>query len=287
MSENIIAVIGGSGLYDLPGLTDVSAVEVDTPFGKPSGEVVRGTMNGAQMLFLARHGKGHRLMPGEVNYRANVFALKKLGATHLISVSAVGSLREDIVPGDLVVVRQYIDRTRGRSSTFFGNGIVGHVVFADPVCPALSDMIFGVASAAGHRTHDNATLVVMEGPAFSTRAESHLHRQMGGHIIGMTAMPEAKLAREAELCHANLALATDYDCWHETEEDVTLQAVLAIMHSNVEKARAVLAGVTPSICAHTRNCGCGLSLESAIVTDRALLSPALVETMKPVFGRVL
>lgn len=287
MSENIIAVIGGSGLYELPGLQDVTTTDVDTPFGKPSGPVVSGTLQGTRMLFLARHGQGHALMPGEVNFRANVFALKQLGATHLISVSAVGSLREEFVPGELVVVRQYIDRTRGRRSTFFGGGIVGHVMFAEPVCPELSSMLLQGAMANDFRVHDNAVMSVMEGPAFSTRAESHLHRQMGADLIGMTAMPEAKLAREAELCYANLALVTDYDAWREEAEAVSFRVVLDTMRSNVEKARTVLAQVARSAGSHERTCTCGTTLDAAIVTQRSDIPAALLQQMKPIFGRVL
>lgn len=287
MSNTTIAIIGGSGLYDLPGLENVEEIPVETPFGDPSSAVISGTIGTTRMLFLARHGKGHRFTPSEVNYKANVFALKKLGATHLISVSAVGSLAEEIRPGDLVVVSQYIDRTKGRPSTYFENGIVGHVMFADPVCAELSHSIYESANALGLTVHNDATLLTMEGPAFSTRAESHLHRQMGANLIGMTAMPEAKLAREAELCYATLALATDYDCWHESEEDVTVDAVLQIMSSNVDKAQKVVARVAENAAQMKRACPCATSLEYAIVTDRGVIPKETIQKMKPIFGRVL
>lgn len=282
----VLAIIGGSGLYSLPELENVTETEVETPFGAPSSPIVSGTIGDTTLLFLTRHGRGHRFTPSEVNYRANIFALKKMGATHVLSVSAVGSLKDEIVPGDLVVAEQYIDRTKGRPSTFFGDGIVGHVMFADPVCPELSDMVFACAGTLGHKVHRNATLVTMEGPAFSTRAESHLHRQFGADLIGMTAMPEAKLAREAELCYSTLALATDYDCWHEGEA-VTVEEVVATVKSNVEKARSMVVALADSITAAEQKCMCPTALEYAIMTDRETIPAAQKDKMKAVFGRVL
>ncbi len=281
-----IAVIGGSGLYDLNTLENITEHHVNTPFGEPSDPIVEGTMNGRRMLFLARHGKGHRFLPSEVNYRANIFALKALGAEQVVSISAVGSMREEIVPGELVVVSQFIDRTKGRPSTFFGGGIVGHVEFADPVCPHLADALFKAASTVDVTVHRGKTLMVMEGPAFSTRAESHMHRQLGVDLIGMTAMPEAKLAREAELCYATLALATDYDCWHETHEDVTVDAVVKVIAKNSANAKKVvsaLAALAPS----NRSCRCTSALEYAVITDKKVIPETTRETMKPIFGRVL
>jgi 5'-methylthioadenosine phosphorylase len=285
--SNVLAIIGGSGLYSVPELEDVTVHQVTTPFGAPSSDIVEGRIGETKLLFIARHGEGHVYLPSEVNYRANVFALKALGATHLLSISAVGSLKEEIRPGDLVVTRQYIDKTHGRPATFFGNGIVGHVMFADPVCPELSTLLGDTARARNFTVHDNATLVVMEGPAFSTRAESHLHRQWNADIIGMTAMPEAKLAREAELCYATLALSTDYDCWREGEEDVSVDAVLATFRSNVEKARKMIVEVAGCLSTLHRDCACPAALAGAVMSDRNKIPSAIKETLAPIFGRVL
>ncbi len=286
MSQTTIAVIGGSGLYDLDSLENVREHDIETPFGRPSDPITEGILEGRRMLFLARHGRGHRYLPGEVNYRANIFALKALGAEQVVSISAVGSMREDIVPGDLVVVSQMVDRTKGRASTFFGDGVVGHVEFADPVCGGLASSLFEAASTLDVNVHRDKTLMVMEGPAFSTRAESHMHRQLGVDLIGMTAMPEAKLAREAELCYATLALATDYDCWHDSHEDVTVDAVVRVIQQNAANARKAvreLAKRAPSV----RDCRCKTALEYAIITDRKMIPQDTVERMKPIFGRVL
>jgi 5'-methylthioadenosine phosphorylase len=285
-NKGTIAIIGGTGLRDLDALTDVETHAVTTPFGPPSDSVISGKLAGRRMLFLARHGGGHRHLPSEVNFRANIFALKKLGAEQVLSISAVGSLREDIRPGDLVVVDQFIDRTKGRPATFFGGGIVGHVALAEPVCASLADTLFTAASTLDVKVHRGKILMVMEGPAFSTRAESLMHRQLGADLIGMTAMPEAKLAREAELCYATLALATDYDCWHESEEDVSVDAVVKVMRQNADNARAAVAQVA-KIAPSTRTCACGVALDHAIMTDRDAMPKALVEQMKPIFGRVL
>jgi 5'-methylthioadenosine phosphorylase len=287
MSENpVLAVIGGSGLYDLTGLSDVREIPVATPFGSPSAPVVEGRLGGNRLLFLARHGQGHRFTPSEINYRANIFALKSLGATRVVGVSAVGSLREDIQPGHLVVVDQFIDRTRGRPATFFGGGVVGHVMFADPVCPELSRLLVEAARGLGLTVHDRGTLLVMEGPAFSTRAESLMHRKLGLDLIGMTAMPEAKLAREAELCYATLALATDYDCWHESEEAVTVEAVIRVLAGGVKDARAVLAAVAGRG-SDPRTCGCATALEHAVITDRRAIPAETAARLEPIMGRVL
>lgn len=273
-----LGVIGGSGLYALDGLTDVTELQVETPYGAPSDHLVRGRLGTTTLLFLPRHGRGHRVPPHAINYRANVCAMKKAGATHLVSVSAVGSMRENIAPGDLVVPDQYIDLTKRRVSSFFEEGIVGHVGFADPTCSDLAAALADAAEAAcaqsgtKSRVHRGGTYVCMEGPQFSTRAESKLYRTWDVSVIGMTAMPEAKLAREAELPYATLALATDYDCWHESEEDVTVEAVVAVMHANVEKARravAVLAAALPDP-AKSRATG---ALQSAIMTRPEAMSP--------------
>ncbi len=286
MTRTTIAVIGGSGLYDLKGLEDVKEHEVDTPYGSPSDNIIEGKLGDVRLLFLARHGRGHRLLPTEVNYRANIFALKVLGARQVISVSAVGSMREDIHPGDLVIVDQFIDRTKGRPSTFFGNGIVGHVMFADPVCDCLAGVLYDAASTLDVTVHRGGTLMVMEGPAFSTRAESHMHRALGVDLIGMTGMPEAKLAREAELCYATLALATDYDCWHEEEEDVSVEMVIKTLMQNAENARTVVQKVTETLTGE-QTCGCGTALEHAIITDPDRIPSEIKTNMKPIFGRVL
>lgn len=286
MHETTIGVIGGSGLYDLDGLTDLKELPVETPFGPPSDPLIEGRLGNTRLLFVARHGRGHRYLPSEVNYRANIFSLKKMGADCVISISAVGSMRPEIRPGDLVVVDQFIDRTKGRPSTFFGNGIVGHVFFADPVCHSLAKTLHEAASTVGVKVHKGGTLLVMEGPAFSTRAESHLHRQFGVDLIGMTAMPEAKLAREAELCYATLALATDYDCWHEEEEDVTADAVVKILKENASNAQNVIRKLATSDTSR-EPCSCGSTLDTAIVTDPSLIPEDVKKTMQPIFGRVL
>lgn len=246
--QNVMAVIGGSGLYEIDGLTSVEEVRVETPFGPPSDIIVRGILGETGLLFLPRHGRGHRIAPHQINFRANVCALKKLGATHLLSISAVGSMKEEILPGDFVVVDQFIDLTKRRVSTFFEDGVVGHVGFADPVCAHLARALGDAAERAGARLHRGGSYVCIDGPQFSTRAESGLYRSWGVSVIGMTAMPEAKLAREAELPYALLALATDYDCWHASEEDVSVDAILAVLHRNVSMARrtiAELAGALP------------------------------------------
>ncbi len=237
----VLGVLGGSGLYEMDGLRDVREISVDTPFGAPSDVLVQGTLEGGTtMLFLPRHGRGHRVPPHAINYRANVCALKKAGATHLVSVSAVGSMKEEIEPGHLAIPDQFIDLTKRRTSTFFEDGIVGHVPFADPVCPLLAAAV-GEAAAKAAKTHRGGTYVCIEGPQFSTRAESMVYRSWGVSVIGMTSMPEAKLAREAELPFATLALATDYDCWHDSHEDVTVEAVVATMKKNVAGAQRALA----------------------------------------------
>ena len=236
-----LAVLGGSGLYELEGLTEVEEIRVDTPYGSASDAIVRGKLGGATLLFLPRHGRGHRVPPHAINYRANVCALKKLGATHLVSVSAVGSMKEEIAPGDLVVVDQFIDLTKRRVSTFFDEDIAAHVMFADPVCHDLAASRRRRGERRAAKVHRGGTYVCIEGPQFSTRAESLVYRSWGVSVIGMTGMPEAKLAREAELPFATLALATDYDCWHQSEEDVTVEAVLAVIRKNVSFARSALA----------------------------------------------
>ena len=265
MSETRIGVIGGTGLYQMDGLNDVEEVYPDTPFGKPSDAIVTGTLNGLGVAFLPRHGRGHRFSPSEIPVRANIYALKSLGVQRIISVSAVGSLREEIRPLDMVIPDQIIDRTRGRVSTFFGDGIVAHVGFAEPFCPYMAEALHRGAEKMGAKVHPKGTYVVMEGPQFSTRAESHLYRSWGADVIGMTALPEAKLAREAEICYAILACSTDYDCWHESETPVTVEMVVANLNRNTALSKAILGDVIPRL-SEERSCPCGSALENAIIT---------------------
>ena len=268
MSESRLGFIGGSGLYEIESLTDRQEIEVSTPFGYPSDAIVQGSLGGVQVAFLPRHGRGHRIAPTEIPVRANIYALKSLGVGMLVSVSAVGSLKEEIAPLDLVLPDQIIDRTRQRQSTFFGDGLVAHVGFADPFCPDLREVALE-AAPEGLNVHDGGTYVVMEGPQFSTRAESALYRSWGASVIGMTALPEAKLAREAELCYLTLAFATDYDVWHETEAEVSVELVVQNLMRNVESAREMIATLTGLLDdSRSQTCGCGSALEAAIITDR-------------------
>ncbi len=272
-ARSILAIFGGSGLYDIPGLTDVEEVRVDTPFGPPSDTIMRGRIGDVLLLFLPRHGRGHRIAPHQIDARANVCAMKKLGATHLLSISAVGSMKEDIAPGDFVVVDQFIDQTKGRKATFFDEGIVAHVGFADPVCADLSSALAFAADRAGARVHRGGTYVCIEGPQFSTRAESHLYRSWGASVIGMTAMPEAKLAREAELPYALLALATDYDCWRESQEDVSVDAVLKVLGENVARARVTVSELARALPDPATSRATG-ALGATMMTARDRIPPA-------------
>lgn len=250
-TDVVIGVIGGSGLYDIPGIEGVEEISLDTPFGAPSDAFITGRLGGSRVVFVPRHGRGHLLSPTEVNYRANVWGLKKLGADWIISVSAVGSLREEVVPGHVVLIDQFIDRTKGvRASTFFEGGVVGHVGFADPICETLRLHLKAASEEVGATFHDRGTYVCMEGPQFSTRAESHLYRSWGARVIGMTNLTEAKLAREAEISYATLAMATDYDCWHEEEDDVSVEGVIAVLNKNVDTAKRIIAAAIPRIAAH-------------------------------------
>ncbi|MFN0244443.1 MAG: S-methyl-5'-thioadenosine phosphorylase [Planctomycetota bacterium] len=270
----VIGVIGGSGLYDIQGLSGVREVEISTPFGAPSDAFVTGTLDGVRMVFLPRHGRGHRILPSEINFRANIWGLKKLGVTRILSISAVGSMREDVAPGDFVVVDQFFDRTRHRIDTFFGGGLVAHVGFADPVCAEVRRAALAAGRGLGLKMHDGGTYLNMEGPLFSTRAESRIYRQWGVDVIGMTNLQEAKLAREAELCYATVAMSTDYDCWHESHEDVTIDAILAVMHANVERARKLIVAAVPAL-AQARGCACGRALAHAILTAREHITPEI------------
>jgi len=285
VSEPAIGVLGGSGFYDLPGVTELETVEVDTPFGRPSDALTRGQLAGRRVVFLPRHGRGHRLLPTEVNTRANLHALKQLGATHVISVSAVGSLREAIAPGDVVVPRQFLDRTVGRPATFFGDGVVAHVSLADPVCARLGDALVTAARSQTERVHAVATYVCIEGPQFGTRAESELMRAWGGDVVGMTNLPEARLAREAELCYATLALPTDYDCWRPRDE-VTVTDALTVLRANVATAQQILARALTAL-DPTTSCSCQRSLDHALVTPATAIGPAARERLGLVLARRL
>lgn len=280
-----MGVIGGSGLYDIEGLKDVREQRVKTPFGHPSDAVVLGTLEGVGVAFLSRHGRGHRLNPGEINYRANIYALKSLGVSRILSVSAVGSMKESIRPGDVVFPEQFIDLTKRRPSTFFEGGLVAHVAFGEPICAALSHALASAAQRLGASSHRGGTYLCMEGPQFSTKAESRLYRQWGVDVIGMTNMPEAKLAREAEICYATMALVTDYDCWHETEEAVTVEAILATLHHNVSLAKRMLTAVAPAVDALPA-CACQQALTNAIVTAPNSMSAAVKKKLDLLTRRV-
>jgi 5'-methylthioadenosine phosphorylase len=279
MSESMtVGVIGGSGLYQMEGLTDVREQTLATPFGSPSDAFVTGRLGDVRMVFLPRHGRGHRIPPSAINFRANIWGLKKLGVDRILSVSAVGSMREDIAPGDFVVVDQFIDRTRHRADTFFDADVVAHVMFADPVCAPLREVLVGAAREVGVKVHDGGTYLCMEGPLFSTRAESKLYRSWGVDVIGMTNLQEAKLAREAEISYATVAMATDFDCWHESHDDVSIDAILETMHRNVDNARNLIRAAVPRL-PRELACGCGQALAHAIITDRERIPPAARERL--------
>jgi 5'-methylthioadenosine phosphorylase len=285
VGHRVLGIIGGSGLYELPGIEAIEPVRCQTPFGEPSDELMRGRFGDVAVVFLPRHGRGHRVLPSEINFRANIFALKQLGAEWLVSVGAVGSLREGLAPGHVVVPNQFIDRTVARPSTFFGRGIVVHVSLADPVCPVLARTLAEAARAAGGTVHEGGTYLCMEGPQFSTRAESHLYRQWNADIIGMTNWQEAKLAREAEICFASLAMVTDYDCW-KTDDHVVIADVLRVLAANSELARRTVAGVAQHLPGRVAS-GCANALEHAIITDRARIPAGLRAELAPLIGKYL
>ncbi|MBI1910605.1 MAG: S-methyl-5'-thioadenosine phosphorylase [Deltaproteobacteria bacterium] len=283
----VVGVIGGSGLYEMEGLVDVKSVKVDTPFGDPSDEYITGMLGDTKMIFLPRHGRGHRFNPSEVNYRANIYGMKKLGAEWIISVSAVGSMKENIAPGHIVIVDQFVDRTLGsRANSFFTNGIVGHVEFAEPVCGNLSKTLYGAAQKAGATVHMGGTYICIEGPQFSTRAESNIYRSWGVDVIGMTNIPEAKLAREAEICYSTVALSTDYDCWHTTEESVTVEMVLETIKNNVAMAKAIIKNAIPAI-AGKRECKCPTAIKYAVITDKSRINGKTKEDLSLLIGKYL
>lgn len=281
-----IGVIGGSGLYDMEGLTQVKTVKVATPFGKPSDDYVIGTLFGRRVAFLPRHGRGHRIMPSDINYRANIFGMKKLGVERIISVSAVGSMKEEIKPGDIVIPDQFYDHTKHRRSTFFGGGIVAHVGMADPVCADLGNVLADAGAKAGAAVHKGGTYLCMEGPQFSTRAESLIYRTWNADVIGMTNATEAKLAREAELCYSTIALATDYDCWHHSEEAVTVEAVLAVMKKNIETSKAMIREAVRMLPAR-RSCSCGDALRNTIMTPEKLAPAKTKRDLVPIIGKYM
>ncbi len=285
--QAVLGIIGGSGIYQIEGLADARWQQVETPFGAPSDEVLTGTLDGTQMVFLPRHGRGHVQTPSTVNYRANIAALKLMGCTHVVAVSAVGSLREDFRPGDIVLVDQFIDRTFARDKTFFGPGLVGHVSLADPVCARLSDALAAAGAGLDVTLHRGGTYLAMEGPQFSTRAESHLYRSWGCSVIGMTGMPEAKLAREAELCYASLAMITDYDCWHEDHDAVDVAQVVATMTANGHNARALIAALPAHLPQGACPQGCDHALDHAIMTAPNKRDPQMIARLASVAGRVL
>jgi 5'-methylthioadenosine phosphorylase len=281
-----IGIIGGSGLYAMPGLTDTREIRVKTPFGDPSDAIVTGTLEGRRVAFLARHGRGHRLSPSEINYRANICALKILGVERILSVSAVGSLRDDLPPLDFVIPDQFFDRTRLRIATFFGGGIVAHVGFDKPTCTILAAHLADACDLAGVKAHRSGTYVCMEGPQFSTLAESQTYRQLRFDVIGMTNLTEAKLAREAEICYATIAMVTDYDCWHPNHDAVTLDEVIQNLNRNTSNVQRVLREVVREL-PEARSCKCGSALTHAIITDRGAISAATKKRLAPIIGKYI
>ncbi len=285
----IIGVIGGSGLYDIDGLENVEWRAVGSPYGTPSDELMFAELAGQKLVFLPRHGRGHRIPPSELNFRANIDAMKRAGVTEILSLSAVGSLRKDLPPGTFVIVDQFIDRTFAREKSFFGTGLVAHVSMADPVCPRLGDALSDAAATVGIETVRGGSYLTMEGPQFSSRAESKLYRQWDCAVIGMTNMPEAKLAREAETCYATVAMVTDFDCWHPDHDDVTVDTIIKVLMENADKARALVRQVVPVLAARTETCsaGCHTALETALITAPDARDPAMIEKLSAVAGRVL
>ncbi|NLC71224.1 MAG: S-methyl-5'-thioadenosine phosphorylase [Desulfuromonadaceae bacterium] len=284
MAERVVGIIGGSGLYEIDGLTGMQELEVTTPFGPPSDRIVSGTLGGVRLVFLPRHGRGHRLLPSEIPYRANIYALKKLGAERVISVSAVGSMKENVAPGEVLIPDQFFDRTQKRDNTFFGDGLVAHVSLADPVCPELSAILHEAAGEAGAVAHRGGTYLCIEGPAFSTRAESRIFRTWGVDVIGMTNLPEARLAREAELCYATLAMVTDYDCWHDEHEDVTAEAILATFQRNVILARRIVANAVDKL-GGAPSCACGSALNNTCISLRETIPAATLQRLELLVGK--
>ncbi|MGD0647893.1 MAG: S-methyl-5'-thioadenosine phosphorylase [Acidobacteriaceae bacterium] len=285
MAKAEIGIIGGSGLYNMDGLTDVTELRIETPFGDPSEVFALGTLEGRQVAFLARHGKGHRILPSELNFKANIYAMKSLGVSSILSVSAVGSLKEEHKPTDFVIPDQFIDRTFARSATFFGEGVVGHIAFADPVCPIVSDVFAKACAEVGVVGKRGGTYICMEGPQFSTRAESNLYRSWGADIIGMTNLQEAKLAREAEISYATLAMVTDYDCWREGHDDVTIEQVIAVMHQNSGNAQKVVKAAVRLMPTDLSASPAQTAAKFAIMTDRAAIPAATKAKLDLLYGK--
>ncbi|MBI1749797.1 MAG: S-methyl-5'-thioadenosine phosphorylase [Acidobacteria bacterium] len=281
-----IGIIGGSGLYTMPGLADVREVCVKTPFGGPSDAFVIGELEGRRVAFLARHGRGHRILPSEINYRANIYAMKLLGVERIISMSAVGSLREDLRPQDFVIPDQFFDRTRHRADTFFGAGLVGHIMFDKPACGQVARWLGTACERAGVRVHAGGTYVCMEGPQFSTKAESHVYRQLRFDVIGMTNLTEAKLAREAEICYATCAMVTDYDCWHPEHDAVTIGMVIENLQKNAENAQNVIRQAVRAM-PEARECPCGSALATALITDRTMIPAAAKKRLAAIIGKYI
>ncbi|HUU51127.1 MAG TPA: S-methyl-5'-thioadenosine phosphorylase [Nitrospinota bacterium] len=286
MSRAKIGVIGGSGLYKMEGLEVIEKKNLSTPFGDPSDSFIIGSLDGADVVFLPRHGTGHRILPSELNFRANIYGMKELGAEWIISVSAVGSMKENLYPGDIVIPDQFFDRTKKRINTFFGDGVVAHVPFADPVCPDLSSILFKAGEKIGAKIHKGGTYLCIEGPQFSTRAESKTYRAWGVDIIGMTNIPEAKLAREAEICYATVALVTDFDCWHESEEDVKIDAVLEIMNKNINTAKSIIKKAVKMI-SDKRTCICSEALKHTILTSKESIPEKTKKNLEIIIGKYI
>lgn len=280
-----IGIIGGSGLYEIEGIQNVKEISVDTPFGKPSGKFISGKIEGIEVVFLPRHDKGHKILPSELNFRANIFAMKKLGVEQIISLSACGSLKEELKPMEFVIPDQFVDRTsQARKTTFFGNGIVAHIAFADPVCKGLAEIIFDTGKSLGLKMHLGGTYVNMEGPAFSTKAESNLYRSWGMDIIGMTNMAEARLAREAEICYASVCAVTDYDCWHPDHDQVTVEMIIQNLVENTENAKKLIKAVAPKLKSEQK-CACKSALSCAIITDKKAIPDKVKKDLAPIIGK--
>ncbi|MDT8377110.1 MAG: S-methyl-5'-thioadenosine phosphorylase [Mariprofundaceae bacterium] len=287
MSKERTGIIGGSGLYAINGIEVLDRLRIDTPYGPPSADLLLAQTGGEEVVFLPRHGDGHKIPPHRINYRANIYAMKLAGVTNIISISAVGSLREEIAPGHFVLVDQFVDRTRGRESTFFDGPVVAHVSMADPLCKSMHSSLLKACNSAGITTHESGTYLVMQGPQFSTRAESELYRSWGMDVIGMTNMPEAKLAREAEICYAAVAMSTDYDCWHEEEEDVSVDSIIAVMHANVEKAQRMLYAYFGEKRGDMSHCSCRSALDSGIFSDLRSLDDSALRPIHALVERFL
>lgn len=286
MAEKMVGVIGGSGLYEMEGLEDVQTISLTTPFGDPSDSFVVGRLEGVKIAFLPRHGKGHRISPSSLNFRANIYAMKLLGVQWIIGVSAVGSMKESIHPGDMVIPNQFIDRTTGRPSTFFSDGIVGHISFADPVCPVLGQILFQAGKEVGATVQKDGTYLCIEGPQFSTRAESRLYRTWGVDIIGMTNLPEAKLAREAEICYATIAFATDYDCWHQEAGDVSIGEVLRILAQSTKIAKSAIRNAVQKL-PEKRECICATALKYGLITGKKMIPEKTKKDLEPIIGKYM